>query len=258
VLGVEPSAAPGTGSRVGDIPEEPGLCLEVTAAALEPGAWPALLATVVGTTGARPDLFPEPMVLSLPDPRTGHPREATSLRIGAWSTAGTGEAVAARRQAGLEQVACLAPGATWSARITFDLLRAGADRRAATVALSPGTTADVDVSFHPAEARVRTFLDFELPLGIGGTCWLDDVLSVNGSSGRLSVASTSGMDVTLFAEYGCERFMALMPDGGAGEQAIGLVPGEIVLDDATTIPLAARQVTLDDLAVLVTGGSAAP
>jgi hypothetical protein len=239
------------------LPDEPGLCIELTRAALPVEAWPGLISAVVAAAQARPDLFPEPALLAVPDLASGAPAVAEALRIGVWSATAPADSAMADRRIRLETASCLTTGAAWSARVTLDLLRAGADRRASAVRLSPGTSAKVDVSFHPAESRVRTFLDFELPLGIGGICWLDDVLSMDAPGGVATAASSTGMDVTPFAEYGCERFMALMPDGGAGEQAVSLVPTQVIHEGEPTRVLRAGQVRVED-AVIVVDGAPAP
>jgi hypothetical protein len=205
----------------------PDLCLELTSAVLPPEAWPSAVTAVTTLVSARPDLFPDPSVLSQVVPADEATGKARSFRIGAWSTVGGSSGDERSQTAGLAGESCLPEDATWGATITRSLLAAGAERRASSVDLSVGVTADVGVRFFPDEERVRTFLDFSMPLGVGGHCWVDDILGVDAAASRAVISTEVGQDVTLFGDYGCQRFLELMPDGGAGEQALGLVPAKV-------------------------------
>lgn len=148
---------------------------------------------------------------------------------------------------------CLPDGAGWGAHIRRGLLYAGAGRRAASVELSPGVEAQVGVTFVPQEARVRTWLEFSMPLGIGGRCWVDDVLGIDDPSGWLTVGRSTGQAVTLFGGYACERFLALMPEGGAGEQAATLLPADVSLPGGGGLRLRAARVDVEAEAILLSG-----
>lgn len=73
-----------------------------------------------------------------------------------------------------------------------------------------------------------------MPVGflrLGGTCWIDDVLSVDPGTGTVVTNASTGMDVDPFTEAACQKFGAFMTEGGAGEQALSLLPLAIPLGD---------------------------
>jgi hypothetical protein len=265
---------PGSGPRVADAPEgdgsvppsgpdaavaaadarlAPDLCLE-----LDPGTLGVELAeadareALAAAVAARPDLFPDPVVEAHAVSSSGG---GSALRLGAWAVRGS-EATASARSAALADQGCAEPGLAWSARVSHALLADGAERRASSVSLAPGVTAHIGVELHPSEGRVRTALDFSMPLGMGGVCWVDDRLGVDAAGGGLTVATEVGQEVTPFAEYACERFLDLMPEGGAGEQAASLVPGAVRSVDGSPVRLGVAGVRVESGAVVVSGAPA--
>jgi hypothetical protein len=96
-------------------------------------------------------------------------------------------------------------------------------------------------------------LVFAGPLDIpNGTCWVDDVLSVDAVGGIVAASGEQGLETSPFAEGACRRFFGFLPDGGAGEQAVTLLPLSVELDDGV-IRLVAQAVTVRDDAIVMAG-----
>lgn len=117
---------------------------------------------------------------------------------------------------------------------------------------TPGIASNVEVEWYPDDCRVRTWLEFEGPLGIpSGTGWIDDVLAVEG--GSVVASGETGLRTSPFAESACGRFFAYLTRGGAGEQAVTLLPAEISLPDGSTLVFVASSVDVDDDAIVISG-----
>ncbi len=217
-------------------PGEPAdVCLEVVAGVLIEAELDALESAVGSAVSARTALFPQPtMDRESPgriDVRAGH--------------AGTGGGIAA---------ACLEPGHQWTARFDRAFLEAGADRMLAEAPTTPGIASSVDLEWFPAEARLRTTLVFAGPLDIpNGTCWIDDALTVDAESGTVIASGEQGVETSLFAEGACRRFFDHLPDGGAGEQAVTLLPASVELGDGTQLRFVARSVSMGADEIVVSG-----
>lgn len=256
-----------------DIGLLPDLCLEIDASALGQTTRETAVKSLAGALAAeaagRPDLFPDPVVLSWPDSSStsgsgpaqaasGQDGAASTLRLAMWGVGGSEPSADQQRREALGAASCLPGGAGWGARVGRVLLHAGAGRRAASVELSPGVEAEVGVTFVAQENRVRTWLEFSMPLGIGGQCWVDDRLGVDDASGRVTVSRSTGQQVTPFGEYACERFLALMPEGGAGEQATTLLPTDVSLPGGGGLRLSAVRVEVEAEAILMSGSLGVP
>ena len=66
------------------------------------------------------------------------------------------------------------------------------------------------------------------------------------------------MDVDPFTESACQKFAAFMTEGGAGEQALGLLPVAIALDDGVTARFVATSATVSDQGVVMSGAVGRP
>lgn len=211
------------------------VCLELSAGAISAGETAELEAAVESAISARGALFPQPVVVS---------DGAGRIDIYAGHDHGG---------AGLTDP-CLQPGSGWTARFGRDFLAAGADQMLAEAPTTPGIDSEVDIEWFPEERRLRTTLVFAGPLDIpNGTCWIDDALTVDAESGIVAASRERGLETSLFAEGACGRFFDHLPDGGAGEQAVTLLPATVVLDDGTTLRFVAGEVSLEDDSVVVAG-----
>lgn len=213
--------------------EPADVCLEFAPGVLAEAEWPALKAGVMDATGARSALFPAPDVSqtdSRLDVRSGH---ATALADRAGS-------------------ACLEPGFEWTSRFGQPFLQAGAERMLAEAPTTPGIHSEVSIEWYPDDDRLRTVLRFAGPLDIpNGTCWVDDTLWIEG--GAVMASGEQGVETSLFAEGACGRFFDHLPDGGAGEQAVTLLPAVVGLPSGGALRLVAEVVTVRDDAVVVSG-----
>ncbi len=173
----------------------PAVCIEAEAAALDPGAWAGVLEAIELATEQKPDFFPDATVVSLPDlTEPWDAADTPTVRIGIWATAADAPDSAGDRQEGLAATDCLADGASWTTTISGEMLQAGAERILAGARLpddsgSPPIREDAEaaiaVELDPADGRVRTTLQFNVPVGplrLGGTCWIDDDLDTDGAS----------------------------------------------------------------------------
>jgi len=213
--------------------EQPAdLCLEVAPGVLSADDWAAVSLAVAETVTGRSALFPSPEVDQGPsrlDIDSGH------LGLG-------------------DSGPCLQPGAEWTARFGRDFLEAGADRMLADAPTTPGIDSDVSIEWSPDETRMRTTLVFAGPFDIpNGTCWIDDVLSVEADSGIVVASGEQGLTTSPFAEGACGRFFDHLPEGGAGEQAVTLLPTSVALPDGSELRFVAEDVLVAEDAVSVSG-----
>jgi hypothetical protein len=205
----------------------PDICLTVGLGSVDEAATAAVVDAVADALAARPVLIPDPIIgsVSAREPGVGDPR----LRLGIW-TAGQDGFVEAPSSADATAWCGEEPGpGSWSAEISGAFLRAGTMRELAAAPTTPGFSSSIDVEWDEAADLVRTVLTFSGPLGIpNGTCWMDDVVSADGSGGTRS-ETTTGSQTSPFGDGVCGRFEEYLADGGAGAQAIVLLPREIAL-----------------------------
>ncbi len=258
----------GTVARSGPAP---AVCIEADAAALDPGAWAEVLEAIELATEQKPDFFPDATVVSVPDlTEPWDAADTPTVRIGIWATASDAPDSAGDGRQGLAATDCLADGASWTTTISGELLQAGAERILAGARLpddsgSPPIREDAEaaiaVELDPADGRVRTTLQFTVPVGplrLGGTCWIDDALAIDGASGTAVTRASSGMDVDPFTESACQKFAAFMTEGGAGEQALALLPVAIALSDGATARFVTTSATVSDQGVVMSGAVRGP
>jgi hypothetical protein len=211
------------------------VCLELAAGALTDTEWAVLERDVATAVASRPALFHQPVI-------AGDPLR----RFDIWSGR-EGPPVS-------DGASCLEPGSEWTARFGRDFLQAGADQMLADAPTTPGIGSEVTLEPYPRESRLRTTLDFAGPFDIpNGTCWVDDVLSVDASSGLVVASGEQGLETSPFAEGACGRFFSYLPDGGAGEQAVTLLPSSVELGDGAVLRFVAHEVAVRDDAVTVAG-----
>jgi hypothetical protein len=214
--------------------QEPAdVCLELVPGALPSEDWASVSAAVADAVAERSTLFPSP-VLALHDARL-------DIRSG---LAGLAEGGAS----------CLQDGYGWTSRIDRLFLEAGADRMLAEAPTTPGIDSAVTIEWVPTETRVRTRLQFAGPLDIpNGRCWVDDALSVDPATGTVAASGEHGLETSPFAEGACGRFFDHLPEGGAGEQAVTLLPRAVVLAGGSELRFVAEVVSVTDDAVTVSG-----
>jgi hypothetical protein len=209
------------------------VCLEVTPETLTADEWQAVTALIGETLTERAALFPLPSLTletSRLDIDSGHLTQTPG------------------------HAPCLEPGFEWTARFGRDFLEAGADRMLAEAPTTPGIGSDVTIEWYPSEARMRTTLTFAGPLDIpNGTCWVDDALTVDPLKGGVVASGEQGVRTSPFAEGACGRFFGYLPDGGAGEQAVTLLPQAVTLADGGELRFVAEDVVVADDAVSVSG-----
>ncbi len=209
------------------------LCFEVAEGAIDTAAWASVREAVSQVVGARTALFPDPTIVEAPLSRL----DVASGHAGLPATA----------------AACLEPGSDWTARLGREFLEAGADRMLAEAPTTPGIASDVTLEWYPDESRLRTTLVFAGPLDIpNGTCWVDDRLSVDPATGTAVASGEQGVETSPFAEGACGRFFDDLPDGGAGAQAVTMMPATVELA-AGTLMLVVRSVIVRDDAVVLSG-----
>jgi hypothetical protein len=209
------------------------VCLEVAGGTVSAEDWEAVSNAVREAIAERGALFPAPH-LSRGDARididSGH------------------------LDGGADAIGCLAPGSEWTARFGRAFLEAGADQMLAEAPTTPGIESNVSIEWHPDEARMRTTLTFAGPLDIpNGTCWIDDALSVDREAGIVVASGEQGVKTSPFAESACGRFFEHLPEGGAGEQAVTLLPRTVALPDGDELRFLAEDVVVADDAVSVSG-----
>jgi hypothetical protein len=230
------------GGTVGAAETVPDVCLAVHLSQLPSAdAWPALIDAVDAVTSseARPSLFPDrqrEVLLGAAD---------TPAIIGIWSEPRTEADTVALD-------GCVVDDAAWSSYIGRAFLADGADRILGVAPTTPGIDSNVEVEWYPDEHRVRTWLEFEGPLGIpNGTCWVDDVLTVE--AGLVAASGDTDLRTSPFAESACGRFFDYLPRGGAGEQAVMLLPVEVSLPDGSTLVFVTTTVDMDETAIRLSG-----
>lgn len=241
----------GTVLALGDGGGHADVCLELAATALPAGAWGAVVAAVDDVGARRTALFPVPTVVAQPVTEPGEDASssppATTLRLDVHSGHAGGTAPGT-------SAACLEPGVDWTARFDRGFLQAAADRMLADAPTTPGISSEIEVEWYPDDARIRTALAFEGPLGIpNGHCWVDDRLVVDPASGVVRASGEEGLETSPFAEGACGRFFDHLPDGGAGEQVVELLPVSVALEDGRELWFVATRVTVRDDAVVVVG-----
>jgi len=213
--------------------EPADVCLEVTPGVLSAPEWSSVADSVAAALEPRGALFPDPQVATddaLLVVHSGH----DGLARGADG--------------------CLRDGFEWTARFGRDFLEAGADQMLAEAPTTPGIASDVTIEWYPEDARLRTTLVFAGPLDIpNGRCWVDDALTVDAAAGTVVASGEEGLETSPFAEAACGRFFDHLPEGGAGEQAVTLLPRSVVLADATVLRFVAEEVLVADDAVSVSG-----
>lgn len=208
-------------------------CLEVDAGLLSQDDWASVAAAVEQAVAERPALFPAPQLDQAPsrlDVASGHRPAATG------------------------NAGCLAPTTEWTARFGRDFLQLGAEQMLAEAPTTPGIDSDVIIDWYPEETRLRTTLNFAGPLDIpNGICWIDDVLSVDAATGTIVASGEQGVKTSPFAEGACRRFFDHLPDGGAGEQAVTLLPATVVLADGGELRFVAEDVSVSEDSLSVSG-----
>lgn len=226
------------------------VCLEIVTGSLPEGAWERIFERVAEVAAVKSALFPEPALTADPvvdDEPSPPPAAPASSRLDIQS----GHAV--DHPAG-SQDACLGPDLEWTARFGRAFLEASAKRMLEEAPTTPGIASEVILEWFPDEGRVRTLLTFAGPLDIpNGRCWVDDVLSIDSTAGIAISSGEQGLETSLFAESACGRFFDHLPDGGAGEQAVTLLPAEFSLDDGTTLRFVASQVSVEEGAISIGG-----
>lgn len=221
-------------ARAQDAGVDADVCLEVAAGAMSDADWTSLTEGVHAAIASHPSLFPAPSL------------QQDGRRLDIWA-AGAGQMPAAGRP-------CLEPGSEWSARFGRSFLEAGADRMLAEAPTTPGIDSAVRLEWHPQEGRLRTTLTFAGPLDIpNGTCWVDDRLAVDGSRGVAVAMAEQGRRTSPLAGWACDRFFEHLPDGGAGEQAVNLLPTTVEPAEGAALQLTAQEITLHDDAITIAG-----
>lgn len=212
--------------------EPADVCLEFAPGAVDDSEWSALESAVRESLAARPSLFPEPSV----------------SRVGARLDLDSGQPGTASEPAN----GCLEPGHDWSSRFGRAFLQAGAERMLSEAPTTPGIDSEVAIEWHPQEDRLRTLLRFAGPLEIpNGRCWIDDVLTIDGA--MVMASGEQGVRTSPFAEGACGRFFDHLPDGGAGEQAVTLLPTSIELASGDVLRFVPEAVQVQVDALVVAG-----
>lgn len=228
--------------------DAPDLCLAVAPGVLPEGAWEELVAAVESTAAGRPLLFPQPAFVSAAAAGSAS-HEVARLEVTAVASDLPGDLEGRRATAD-----CLDSAAQWTVRVSRTFLDEAADRMLAVAPTTPGIDSSVEVEWYPDEARVVTMLHFAGPMDIpNGRCWIEDVLSVEAASGVAVSRVGHGLETSPFAEGACGRFFDYLVDGGAGQQALGLVPSSVVLSEGPTIVLVAEDVRVDPAAIGISG-----
>lgn len=208
-------------------------CLELAPGVVVAEEWSALGHEVTEAIESRLTLFPTPSVAD-----SGSRLDISSGHAGLAESEGM----------------CLEVGYEWTSRFGRAFLDAAADQMLAEAPTTPGIDSNVTIEWSPAETRLRTTLVFAGPFDIpNGTCWIDDALSVDAESDVVVTSGEQGVKTSPFAEGACDRFFDHLPDGGAGEQVITLLPASVTLEDGGVLRFLAEQVSLYEDAIVVSG-----
>lgn len=213
------------------------VCLEVAPGVLSQAEWSALAKPIDQALESRASMFPAPSRIDV------------APRMDIWaghdgSAPGPG-------------ATCLESGSEWSARFDRAFLESSAEQMLADAPTTPGIGSSVAIEWYPDEARLRTTLVFAGPLDIpNGTCWVDDALTIDGDAGLVVASGEQGLKTSLFAEGACGRFFDHLPDGGAGEQVVTLLPAQVTAAAGGVLRFVAEEVRLSDEAIIVAGSFA--
>ena len=209
------------------------VCFEIAPGTLPLADWEVVRAAVDESMARRPALFPAPVVDLTPthmDIDSGH------------FSAEPGHGP------------CLVPGFEWTSRFGREFIAAGADRLLEEADRTPGFSSSGLIEWYPEENRMRTTLEFSGPLGIpSGSCWVDDVLTVDEASGTVSPSRNRDQDTSLLGGVVCDRFYDALTDGGAGEQTVTLLPETVPMPDGRDLRFVVEEVVVGEDALLVSG-----
>ncbi|MEX1344986.1 MAG: hypothetical protein AB1Z63_09970 [Candidatus Limnocylindrales bacterium] len=209
------------------------VCFEIAPELLGPGDWETVGSAVDRSVAQRPALFPSPRIARTPtrlDIDSGHLTEER----------GHGS--------------CLVPGFEWTSRFEREFIVAGADQLFEEAPKTPGFSSSGTIEWYPEENRLRTRLQFSGPLGIpNGACWVDDVLTVDDATGAVGTSRARDLDTSPFGSVVCDRFFSYLPDGGAGEQTVSLLPESVALADGSELRFVVRDVVVAEDALVVSG-----
>lgn len=224
-------ALTGGGTAASEPPAD--VCFEIAPGLLSVADWEAVGQAVDDSMAQRPALFPAPVVDRTPtrmDIDSGH------LEV----EPGHGP--------------CLVPGFEWTSRFGRAFISAGADQLLAEADRTPGFSSAGVIEWYPDENRMRTTLEFSGPLGIpNGSCWVDDVLTVDEATGTVSPSRDRDQDTSLLGGVVCDRFYDALTDGGAGEQTVTLLPETVPLPDGSDVRFVVEEVVVGEDALLVSG-----
>ena len=238
--GSEPEGGSGSSQRrEGGV----GMCLRSVGPPL--AETEAITAALEGEATARPHLFPHAAaIVRMPTPTDD------STLFGMWPAGTPSQLEAALADLESERV-CARPARGWAFAVTRDMLADGADRVLEQADFGDDWNATIEVSFDAEDGRIRTALRFSGPLGISGSCWIDEWPSVDAATGLPMVRSERGDDAGLAGLVACRRFEAEMTEGGAGGQAMALFPDALASGDVPDTSLRATTVeVLPDLVVI--------
>jgi hypothetical protein len=243
----------------------PGLCIEATSLVLDPDSWAHVLNEITVATERSPAFFPDATIVTSPDlGETSDLGAFPTIRIGIWATGASDLDSVDQLQAQLARAGCLHDGSDWNMVISHDLVLAAAESILASARLpqdgeerliSDDVEAAIDVGLYPAEQRIRTILEWNKPVfgpvGVGGSCWIDDVLNVD--AGHVIVMSEAAMDVSLGGEAGCAVFEEFLDGQGAGQRAAELMPTEFSLADGSTVDLVVQSIEVRESEIVLAG-----
>ena len=209
------------------------VCFEIAPEILRAGDWEVVGHAVDESMAQRSALFPSPRV----------ERSATRLDIDSGHlTAEPGHA------------SCLVPGFEWTSRFGREFIAAGADQLLEEAPKTPGFSSSSLIEWYPDESRMRTTLEFSGPLGIpNGACWVDDVLTVDVATGSVSTSRERDQETSPLGGIVCDRFYAALPDGGAGEQTVSLLPETVAMPDGGELRFVVESVVVGEDALSVSG-----
>ena len=228
----------------------PDLCLAVGLERADPMDVDAIVGALGDALATRPVLIPAPSILPVVSDLSDG---SHFVRVPAWSDAATAPAKAARPGDVPGLCGDDVPAGSWAAAIAGEFLRAGTKRELAAQRTTPGFTSAIDVTWDDAADRVRTVLTFSGPFDIpNGTCWMDDVVSADGQGGT-HAETTTDSQTSPFGDGVCGRFDEYLSNGGAGAQALVLLPREIGLPGGRVLRLSVDGVDVDADAIRLWG-----